>query len=165
MGLGIVLGLAGKVAGLFGGKVVEKTISAIKEYFPPSMSEKEKAGIEAAIRKIEGERAIEAQALVVRETEVFNDRIKAMEGTAEDLKSIPYIGAILIFLRGTQRPVWGFATLYFDYMAFSSSTAMTDLQLKMLMAINLLVLGFLFGERAVKNILPLISAYFDRGGK
>ncbi|WP_230413519.1 hypothetical protein [Zooshikella ganghwensis] len=61
----------------------------------------------------------------------------------------------MLFLRGAQRPVWGFATLYLDLCWFAT-WQLTVQQETALTLINVLVLGFLFGERAIKNVMPLI---------
>lgn len=100
----------------------------------------------------------------------FQKRIREMEGTASDLKSAGALGKVVLFLRGVQRPLWGFSLLYLDFMVFSgkwelqpslggiaASVAgnLPSLESTFWM-INMLVLGFLFGERALKNILPTI---------
>jgi len=80
------------------------------------------------------------------------------EGTASDLKSIPVLGAVMLFLRGSQRPVWGFATILLDYQVFSASWKLDDpIISNAFWVVNFLVLGFLFGERAVTNIMPFIT--------
>lgn len=142
--------------------VVGKVADVVKDYFPPSMSDKEQAELSLAITKAENKKD-EAILKAANEANAqFNDRIKEMEGTASDLKALPVVGRIVIFLRGMQRPVWGFFTLYTDYQVFAGNWDPSDKQDNMLLAINLLVLGFLFGERAVKNVLPLIMAYFGK---
>ncbi len=55
--------------------------------------------------------------------------------------------------------------MYIDFMALSNTWNIPDgsgLNL-VLIAINILVLGFLFGERAIKNVMPFIIQFF--GGK
>ena len=91
------------------------------------------------------------------------ERISLLEGTATDLRSVPIIGPIMLFMRGAQRPVWGFAVLYADMMWFSGKWGvMTPQQESALWVINLLVLGFIFGERAVANLAPVISDMMSR---
>jgi hypothetical protein len=91
----------------------------------------------------------------------FNKRISDLEGTASDLKSIPIIGPILLFLRGAQRPFWGFATIYLDYQVFSKGWNLDPGSQagSAFYVINLLVLGFLFGERAIQNVLPYMTQF------
>jgi len=151
-----------KIMNFLSGGTVKTIVDTVKDYFPPSMSDKEKA--ELSLRISEAQRKHDLAILdKVHEADAeFNKRIKAMEGTASDLKTIPLIGGLIIFLRGLQRPVWVFATLFLDYQSFAGEWSLTDKQDTMLLIINVLVLGFLFGERAVKNITPLIGAYFGK---
>jgi len=137
-------------------------VDAVKSYFPPSMSDKEKAELSLIISKAESDKAIEAAKMANEADKEFNALIRDMEGTAADLKTIPILGPILIFLRGAQRPVWGFACLVFDFMIFSGSATIQDgtPQGTILVVINVLVLGFLFSERAIKNVMPLIIQLF-----
>lgn len=147
-----------KVGDFFTGGLGTKIIDKVSDYFPPSMSEKEKAELTERITNAANEQANEAARILNEETAEFNQRIKDLEGTAKDLKSIPVFGAVVIFLRGCQRPVWGYSTLFMDLMVFSDKwNTLSETQESALWVINLLVLGFLFGERAIKNIMPLIE--------
>jgi hypothetical protein len=86
------------------------------------------------------------------------ERAALLEGTASDLKALPILGPIMLFLRGSQRIVIGFGTIYMDYMVFSAAWKLSDgVQNNAFFMINLLVLAFLFGERALKNVAPLIT--------
>jgi hypothetical protein len=157
--------LLAKAADFFSGGLGSAIVDGVKGYFPPSMSDKEKAELSERINKEANIQANEAARIVNEERAEFNQRIKDMEGTANDLKSIPVIGPLVIFLRGCQRPVWGYATLYMDFMVFSGRwKELSEMQESALWIINLLVLGFLFGERAIKNVMPLVAQYF-KGGK
>jgi len=156
----IVSGLIKAITGGFGSKLVD----TVRDYFPPSMSEAEKRElalrIEAAARSHElalMEAAHQAEA-------EFNGRIKDLEGTAADLKTIPVMGPVILFLRGCQRPAFGFFTLIMDWLVFSGAwTIPSDTRLESaFFAVNLLVLGFLFGERAVKNVMPLFEKMMER---
>ena len=145
--------LLSKAADFFSGGLGTAIVDGVKSYFPPSMSEAEKAELSMRINESANKQANEAARIVNEERAEFNQRIKDMEGP------------IVIFLRGCQRPVWGYATLYMDFMVFSDKwSTLTETQESALWVINLLVLGFLFGERAIKNIMPLVSQYF-KGAK
>lgn len=149
-----------KAVDFFSGGLGSAIVDGVKDYFPPSMSDKEKAVLAARIKDSADKQANESAKIANEAEAEFNQRIKDMEGTANDLKSIPVIGPLVIFLRGCQRPIWGYATLYMDFMVFSDKwKTLTETQESALWVINLLVLGFLFGERAVKNIMPLVSQY------
>lgn len=147
-----------KAVDFFSGGFGSSVVDAVKEYYPPSMSEQEKADLDFRIQTAVDSKTIKLQQLANEAQTEFNNRIAEMEGTAKDLKAIPYIGAIMLFLRGCQRPIWGYSTLYIDLMVFSGKwSKLTDVQESALWVINLLVLGFLFGERAIKNVTPLIE--------
>jgi hypothetical protein len=134
-----------KIASLFGGGLVDSMLDTVKAYFPPGMTPQQEAEL-----RLELERQV-------------TERISLLEGTATDLRSVPVIGPIMLFMRGAQRPVWGFAVLYADMMWFSGKWGvMTTQQESALWVINLLVLGFVFGERAVANLAPVISDIMSR---
>jgi hypothetical protein len=139
-------------------------LEGIKAYFPPSMTPQERASIELALSKAASEREVIIREAANAATTQFNERIKEMEGTASDLKSIPFLGAVILFLRGCQRPFWGFACAYFDWEWFTSPSpsTLTDRQQLALLFINILVLTFLFGERALQNLAPLIDKILVR---
>lgn len=88
---------------------------------------------------------------------VLNARMAAMEGTAADLKAVPIAGPLMLFLRGSQRILIGYGTAWldFDWLTGGMQT-LNDLQQRLLLTASLLVFVVLFGERAVKNIAPLV---------
>lgn len=152
-----------KAVDFLSGGIGSKIVDTVKDYFPPSMSDKEKSELSIRISEAANKQANEAAKLANEASAEFNQRIESMEGTASDLKAIPFVGPVVIFLRGCQRPIWGYGTLYIDFMVFSGKwQTLTEMQESALWVINLLVLGFLFGERAVKNIMPLVSQYFGK---
>ena len=150
------------LSGGMGEKLVGGAMEIIKGRFPAKMSEAEQAQVEQDLMTLTGKIQNEALALANEEKAEFNQRIKELEGTAADLKTIPVLGPIIIFLRGVQRPAWGFVTMYFDYKWFVSSETYTEQQQTALILINFLVLTFLFGERAIKNVMPIILNYFEK---
>ena len=156
------MGVGTKIMDFLAGGTVKTIVDTVKDYFPPSMSDQEKSELALKISDAQRTYDLAIMTKVSEANAVFNSKIKDMEGTASDLKTIPVIGAMVIFLRGLQRPVWGFATLYLDFKSFSGDWTLTEKQDIALIVINLLVLGFLFGERALKNVMPLINAYFGK---
>jgi len=166
--------LFSKIMGILGGSVLETATEFINERWPPDMSEAQKAEMNLVLKQFddkerqrEHERVIAINKITNEAEEQFNQRIKALEGTASDLKTIPIIGSVIIFARGVQRPIWGFGTLFLDYKIFSGSWNVQLVSVNegvsaitpegfCLIVINFLVLGFLFGERTLKNLLPLI---------
>lgn len=155
-----------KLTNFLSGGLGSKIVGAVRDYFPPSMSDKEKREFELKLLEITHIQELELLKTVQVADAKFNQRIKDMEGTAKDLKTIPILGSIILFMRGCQRPAFGVFTLVMDYLVFSGYWQLPrDSRLESaFFAINLLVLGFLFGERAVKNVLPLFEQYF-KGGK
>ncbi len=115
----------------------------------------DKARIMLAMERLELEKRQQANDALISAERELTERIAQLEGTAKDLKSMPIIGRIVLFARGCQRPVWGFFALWLDYKWFSE-WALSQQQQSALIAINILVLGFLFGERAAKNVMPYV---------
>jgi hypothetical protein len=133
-------------------------IDTIKEYFPPEMTAEQRANISLAATQLELQKAREFSDAQHRAEEALNARIAMYEGTAADLKGIPLLGALMLFARGSQRPVWGFATMLLDYQVFSGAWKLEgDIITNAFWIVNFLVLGFLFGERAVTNVMPFIT--------
>ncbi len=157
------MGLFSTIIDKFGGGILKEGFDVVKAYFPPSMTDKEKAEAQMAWEQYAHAKELDIARLANDTEREFNQRIKDLEGTAGDLKGIPIIGTIVIFIRGAQRPAWGLFVLYADYMTFSGAWNLSaDAQLRsMLFAVNILVLGFLFGERAVKNVTPFISEFLS----
>lgn len=157
------MSLLDKVDKFMTGGLGNSIVEAIKDYFPPSMSEFEKSEIAFRIKQAADDKEIRLKQLANEADSEFNSRIKEMEGTAKDLKSLPIIGSLVLFMRGAQRPTWGYATMYMDFQVFSGNWgSLTETQESALWVINLLVLGFLFGERAVKNVTPLLARVIKR---
>ncbi len=158
-----------KIAGFFaGGDGLAKTISdTVMAYWPPDMSPEKKVEAQLAVSAQSWQREKEGLVLAHEMDKEFNQRIKDLEGTAADLKSIPFFGNILLFLRGSQRPTWGFTTMYMDFMWISKGWDVPENSQKglALIVINVLVLGFLFGERAIQNVMPYIIQFFGIKGQ
>lgn len=92
---------------------------------------------------------------------LLTDRIAQLEGTASDLKGIPVFGPVMLFLRGSQRIVIGYGTAWLDYEWLSGGLGtLGEMQQRLLFVASLLVFVVLFGERAVKNVAPLIADIF-----
>lgn len=152
--------LSGLADTLTGG-LASSVYQAVKDYFPPDMTPEQKAAIEIELQKIELEKAKSVNDAISSAERSLNDRISMHEGTAKDLMALPFIGRVVIFARGCQRPMWGFATMYCDFQWLSGAWSnLSEQQEATLWVINLLVLGFLFGERAVQNVTPIVARYF-----
>jgi len=155
----IFSGIVSAVTGNVGG-VASSIVNTVSAYFPPSMSDKEKAELALIIGQAEHQRELSVINAVNKAQLDFQEFTKEMEGTAGDLKTIPLLGNIIIFIRGAQRPIWGIFVLFADYQVFSKMWELDPQQTSILFALNILVLTFLFGERAVKNLMPFFEKFF-----
>lgn len=151
-----------KIVNMLGGGLVDSVMGQVNKYFPPDMTPQEKASAELAVKNVVLQQNILANKAANEIESNLNKRVAEQEGTAKDLLSLPIVGRLVLFLRGTQRPLWGFFTMYIDYVWFTSSPAYTEQQQTALIVINFLVLGFLFGERTIKNLEPLLIKMFSK---
>jgi len=153
-----------KVIEIATGGFADKAIQVAEKWWPPEMSEHEKQVAKLEMLQLERAHELDLERAVNDAEKAFNERIKSLEGTASDLKSIPLIGPMIIFLRGVQRPLWGFNCLVLDWYWFTGWDELSEKQETALIVINFLVLGFLFGERAVRNLLPLFEKIWGKKG-
>lgn len=156
--------IAAGIGKFFGGDMGKEVVGFIRDRFPAKLSEAELAEIEAEAERREAEREDAARKWAVEQDAQFFQFTKDMEGTASDLKTIPFVGALIIFLRGAFRPVFAYFTLYLDAQWFLTgvSGGWTEQQNTAMIVINIVVLVFFFGERTVKNLMPLIAQVFGR---
>ncbi len=146
------------------GGLATTLVETIKDYFPPDMSEQEKALLSIKIQEAATNRETVLLQLAMEADRDVTERTAKLEGTASDLKQLPIVGRLILFLRGCQRPLWGFAALYMD-LSWFTLWKLTDRQETALIVINTLVLGFLFGERTIKNLEPLLLKVFGNNEK
>jgi hypothetical protein len=151
-----------KIGGLLGGGLGGKIADAFSQVKQGKLDiEKAQIVVEDAISA----RSHEIEMAELRQQteleQAFNERTRDMEGTAADLKTIPYIGAFVIFLRGAFRPLFAYFTGYLDFLYFTQTMNWTEKQQALVYAINILVLIFFFGERAMKNVMPLVAKVFE----
>lgn len=113
---------------------------------------------ETQLAQIAAQKEKDEAAADIEATRALTERIADLEGTAADLKAVPYFGQVILFARGAQRPLIGYGVMALDYMVFSAAWNLKEgVMQNLFFFINVLVLAFLFGERAVKNIAPLIT--------
>jgi len=151
-----------KISGLFGGKGPLQGAADIVDQFVHT--KEEKAELKLKLKEFEAERAMELQRIALEAEQEFNQRIKDLEGTGHDLTQAGWIGRVVLFMRGAQRPIWGYIVIVMDVQIFSGHWQI-DAGSQMESAfyvINFLVLGFLFGERALKNVLPFFEKLKSR---
>lgn len=153
--------IAKGIAGFFQGDTGKEVVGFIRDRFPAKLSEGELAEIQREANQLEFEREKTAMEWAIQQDAAFDQRTKDLEGTATDLKTIPYLGPIVIFFRGMFRPVFSYFVMYLDYLWFATDTTQwTQQQNTALFVINVIVLVFFFGERAVKNLIPVIAQVF-----
>ena len=145
----------GKIVTSLTARLPDILYRAVTDYFPPDMSEQQRETLRLKIEQVVLQQETQAQVQLLEAERVLTARISELEGTAADLKALPVIGRIILFARGCQRPTWGFFTLLLDWKWFSE-WQLNSQQQTALIVINLLVLGFLFGERAIKNVAPYV---------
>ncbi len=156
------MSILGKVADFVGGSLFKEIKDGIMSYFPPDMTPQQKADYEKNLQEFLHQKQIDSHKIVMEEAASLDRRIAEQEGRAEDLVKLGWFGKLMIGLRGCQRPTWGFATLYIDYKWFFEVHDFSEQQNTALMIINVLVLGFLFGERTLMKLEPLIVKVFAK---
>lgn len=156
------MSILGKLTSFVGGSLFKELKETVTQYFPPDLSPLEKAQLENRMVEFLHQKELEANRILNDAAAQLDKRISEQEGTAQDLKSLPIVGRLVLFLRGLQRPVWGFFTMWLDFNWFTTVTDYTEQQQTALIVINVLVLGFLFGERTITNLEPLIIKVFGQ---
>lgn len=147
---------------IVGGSLFKEAKEIVMAYWPPELSPEKKIEMQAKLDELELTKSRQLYEAMSDAERRVTERITLTEGSAQDLRAIPIVGPLVLFLRGLQRPVWGYATLYGDAMWFMGRWQLSEQQESALWVINFLVLGFLFGERAVQNVAPLIADVMSR---
>ena len=158
---GLAKGVVGALTGGLSNTVLDIVDTVLGKDETAGMTPDQRYNLKLALEAEITKREMAAQQGAINAERALTDRIALLEGTAKDLTALPLVGRVVIFLRGAQRPVWGFGVMYMDFMVFSSKWALLpdSYQEIAFWTINVLVLGFLFGERAVKNVLPMVNAF------
>lgn len=151
------MSILGKIGDLVGSSLFKEVKDVVMAYFPPEVPPEKRLEMQMKLDEAEARKREQIAAALAESERMITERVALVEGSAQDLRAIPLVGPAVIFLRGLQRPLWGYATLYGDAMWFMGRWQLTEQQESALWVINFLVLGFLFGERAVQNVAPLIA--------
>lgn len=124
-----------------------------------AVNEEEKKRIADGVENIVAKKVSDLKAAKTDVQHGVENTIERLAQTTRDLEKIPYFGKAGLFLRGMQRTIWGFSLLYIDLKVLSGSWQVKEGSIteSTFWLINLLILGFLFGERAAKNIMPMIN--------
>lgn len=136
----------------FIGKIADTVDTALDKFLPDKMSETDKETLSAKMKQFVIENGL-------KENGLFREFVLAYEGKAEDLPKG------LLWLRSSIRPLFTVAVGYWDWLYFSSVTPWPVEKVAVLKAINLIVLIFWFGDRAIQRsgILDILKAKALRG--
>lgn len=119
--------------------------TGLNKFVRDKMSEKDAAELEQNMEMFLLKEARE-------ENSAFREFVVQYEGAAKDYINVPIVGPLILVLRGMIRPVFTWAVGYWDYLYFTGTTSdWADEKIALLKAINIIVLMFWFGERAIKN--------------
>ncbi len=143
------------VKALSGEEMAKRILEALPTTFDEQVQKNISLKIESLIDKQTSDIKI-ARANLKAE---IDSRIQALASSTKDLEKVPVVGTLGLFIRGMQRPIWTLSLLYVDLKVLSNSwtiTAGSQVE-SVFWLLNLLILGFLFGERAVKNVMPVIN--------
>lgn len=161
--------LVSQLGGKKAGQVTEQIINVAEQVTgisePEQAAEAIHADPELQLKFMaESNRSREAwKKIELQEWEEENRQVRAMEGTAADVKGIPLIGPVVIILRSLQRPLWGYATLFMAWKVFSGGWTLDAELTQQAFYFNLgMVVLTIFGERALKNLLPVLAYFFPR---
>lgn len=149
------MGLFQKISDVLSGGLLKDAGDLIDRFVT---TKKEKEEMKQQMTELVQKQEAEIEKLSLRAQQEFDQRVRDLEGTAKDLNQAGWIGRVVLFLRGAQRPMWGYFVGFMDFMVFSGKWHIaqgSQLQ-SAFWVINFLVLGFLFGERAVRNVAPLV---------
>lgn len=129
--------------------VIDLVRTGLDKFIPSAMPQAEK-------EKLKADMAMHALQNASDENSSFRSFVLAYEGEA---KNIP---KVLIWFRSIIRPAFTVLVGYLDWLYFTASVAWTADRADLLKAINIMVLLFWFGERAVTNsgIIDLLKARF-----
>jgi hypothetical protein len=117
--------------------------TGLDKFFPDRMSEDDKEKLKFQMLAFSAEEARKAGS-------AFRDFVVQYEGAAKDYTNIPIIGPTVLLVRGLIRPAFTVLVGYLDWLYFSG-VGWTDEQSSLLKAVNIVVLMFWFGERAIQN--------------
>ena len=127
--------------------VVDLIKTGLDKFVPSAMPEAEK-------EKLKADMTVHAMASASDESSKFYNFVLSYEGEAKD------VPRLVIVLRALIRPVFTILIGYLDFLYFTASVAWTSDRSDLLKAINIIVLLFWFGERAVTNsgIIDVLKA-------
>ena len=113
--------------------------------------------------KLQNEFELEARRQAADESTEFHRFVTDYAGSAADYKDIPFLGPFMLLIRGLVRPATTYATMYFNWRYFTQ-TGFPENAVSLLMAMNIIVLSFWFGDRIISNpaVANLLSIFVGR---
>jgi len=165
MDVGALLGGIGKsILGAVTGGLSDRVVELVEAVLPNGLSAEQKLALKQTVEAETTKREMAAHQAAAEAERNLTERIAVLEGTAKDLMGVPVVGKIVLFVRGAQRPAWGIGVLYLDYMVFSKQWPLDPETVteSAFWLINFLVLGFLFGERAMQNVMPAVALLLEK---
>jgi len=78
-------------------------LDTVKAYLPPGMTPQQEAELKLELERLAFEKQKQADAMLADAERHVTERISLLEGTATDLRSVPFIGPIMLFMRGVLR--------------------------------------------------------------
>lgn len=130
--------------------IITGVMGLVKEVLPRFVSNKDEA------EKTEAAMETALLQAAVDEKSEFRQFILAYEGAASEH------GALIQSLRGSVRPVLTYLLFALLAAGWLDFVTWTDQQQEMIFKLNLLSMGFWYGERALKNIFPAAGEFFAR---
>ncbi|OEU64598.1 MAG: hypothetical protein BBJ57_10695, partial [Desulfobacterales bacterium PC51MH44] len=112
---------------------------------PSTVTDAQKKEVSSKVEQIIEKKLCDLRVAKVDIESEVNQKIEKLAHTTKDLEKVPFFGKLGLFLRGMQRPIWGFALLYIDLKVLSGDWTLpagsqTESAFWLL---NLLILGFL----------------------
>jgi hypothetical protein len=118
--------------------VIDLVRTGIDKFLPSAMPEAEK-------EKLKTDMAIHVMKSASDENSSFRNFVLAYEGEAKDIPKA------IVYLRSLIRPAFTILVGYLDFLYFTATVAWSADKSDLLKAVNLIILLFWFGERAITN--------------
>lgn len=126
--------------------VIDLIKTGVDKFLPDKMSEAER-------EKLKNDMAVFTLTQAKDENSSFRQFVVEYEGAAKDYVNVPVIGPLILLLRGVIRPAFTILVGYLDFLYITPSSGGTwpPDSAQLLFWMNIIVLTFWFGERAINN--------------
>lgn len=155
------MSLSERIGNTLSNGVLENLAERVFALLPKNLTIAEREEIELEIAEATCTYYGKLLTLSAKQDAEYNRRLKGMEGTAKDLLQFGLLGRIVWALRNLQRFSWVVFLFFLNMMIFSGGwqipeTEAASAYLNLTSAfwmINVLILGFLFGEFGMNQFL------------